>query len=591
MIVDVLRNDLGRVCRPGERPRARGCAASSGPPRSSTSSRRVDRPPRGRATTRSTCSPRASRAGRSRARPRSGRWRSSSELEPVARGPYTGALGWIGPDGAMATSILIRTFVADGAHLTPPRRRRHHLAERPGRRMGRDRGEGARAAARDRRRSRSPHDGRERTRAHLDRRPDRCPPAARTCRSSTAASSWATASSRRSASGRDHPTELDEHLARLRGSADGLGIPLPARSPTPGSSSGDRRPPRRGGARRSGRRCVGPDHREPRRRSSAAALLPPGEDVGRRRSSIQAWPVAPPPARSPRARPPPHRDAPCGAIRRARSRRSRPRRARITSSPGSRRAGRARTTRCSSRSTGASRRARPRTSSSSAADELATPRARDCAILAGHDPVVAAGLGGHASGCAPIEGRLTTARPRRGRRGVPVQQRGRDPAGDPVRRGGRSAAARPVRGRARARADREAFIRGRRADDPGRAGRPDPPARRRGRPAASRRRRCARSRSGSSCSDDLLAAAWGIDGPLPPRVAHGRQAEAHRPRPSDDARRGGRLRPRGRRGEDRRAADEPRRGRAPGHAVPRRGGVAWPRAQGDGPRSRGRRGR
>ena len=39
-------------------------------------------------------------------------------LEPTRRGPYTGALGWIGPDGAMATSILIRTFVADGTHLS-----------------------------------------------------------------------------------------------------------------------------------------------------------------------------------------------------------------------------------------------------------------------------------------------------------------------------------------------------------------------------------------------------------------------------------------------------------------------------------------
>ena len=29
-----------------------------------------------------------------------------------------GALGWWGPDGAMATSILIRTFVADGRRLT-----------------------------------------------------------------------------------------------------------------------------------------------------------------------------------------------------------------------------------------------------------------------------------------------------------------------------------------------------------------------------------------------------------------------------------------------------------------------------------------
>jgi anthranilate/para-aminobenzoate synthase component I len=40
------------------------------------------------------------------------------ELEPVRRGPYSGAAVWFGPDGAMASSILIRTFVADGARLT-----------------------------------------------------------------------------------------------------------------------------------------------------------------------------------------------------------------------------------------------------------------------------------------------------------------------------------------------------------------------------------------------------------------------------------------------------------------------------------------
>jgi len=39
-------------------------------------------------------------------------------LEPVRRGPYTGAAGWIGPDGAMQTSILIRSFVADGERLS-----------------------------------------------------------------------------------------------------------------------------------------------------------------------------------------------------------------------------------------------------------------------------------------------------------------------------------------------------------------------------------------------------------------------------------------------------------------------------------------
>jgi para-aminobenzoate synthetase component 1 len=33
-----------------------------------------------------------------------------AELEPVARGPYCGSLGWIGFDGSMDTNLLIRTF-------------------------------------------------------------------------------------------------------------------------------------------------------------------------------------------------------------------------------------------------------------------------------------------------------------------------------------------------------------------------------------------------------------------------------------------------------------------------------------------------
>jgi para-aminobenzoate synthetase component 1 len=38
-----------------------------------------------------------------------------AELEPTARGPYCGCLGYIGFDGNMDTSILIRTFtVAQG---------------------------------------------------------------------------------------------------------------------------------------------------------------------------------------------------------------------------------------------------------------------------------------------------------------------------------------------------------------------------------------------------------------------------------------------------------------------------------------------
>jgi para-aminobenzoate synthetase component 1 len=39
-------------------------------------------------------------------------------VEPVRRGPYTGSALWLGADGAMGSSILIRTFVADGERLT-----------------------------------------------------------------------------------------------------------------------------------------------------------------------------------------------------------------------------------------------------------------------------------------------------------------------------------------------------------------------------------------------------------------------------------------------------------------------------------------
>ena len=35
-----------------------------------------------------------------------------AELEPTARGAYCGALGYLGFDGAMDTSILIRTITA-----------------------------------------------------------------------------------------------------------------------------------------------------------------------------------------------------------------------------------------------------------------------------------------------------------------------------------------------------------------------------------------------------------------------------------------------------------------------------------------------
>ena len=91
----------------------------------------------------------------------------------------------------------------------------------------------------------------------------------------------------------DHPTELAEHLARLRGSAEGLGIPLPSdagprieqgiadllASEGLDGPSGDA----------SVRITVS------RGTFLGRGLLPPGEDVAPT-VVIQAWPVAPPPA-------------------------------------------------------------------------------------------------------------------------------------------------------------------------------------------------------------------------------------------------------------------------------------------------------
>jgi para-aminobenzoate synthetase component 1 len=116
MIVDVLRNDLGRVCRPGTVRVPRLCRlerAGSVQHLVSTVTGRL----------RAECDPfdllGASFPGGSvTGAPKIRAMELIETLEPVRRGPYTGAAGWIGPDGAMEMSILIRTFVADGRRLT-----------------------------------------------------------------------------------------------------------------------------------------------------------------------------------------------------------------------------------------------------------------------------------------------------------------------------------------------------------------------------------------------------------------------------------------------------------------------------------------
>jgi para-aminobenzoate synthetase component 1 len=116
MIVDVLRNDLGRVSLPGTVRVPRLCRLE----RTAAVQHLVS-------TVTGRLAPahdafdllRAAFPGGSiTGAPKIRAMQILRSLEPTRRGPYTGALGWFGPDGAMATSILIRTFVADGARLS-----------------------------------------------------------------------------------------------------------------------------------------------------------------------------------------------------------------------------------------------------------------------------------------------------------------------------------------------------------------------------------------------------------------------------------------------------------------------------------------
>ena len=116
MIVDVLRNDLGRVCRPGSVRVPRLCRlerTAAVQHLVTTVTGRLS-PGRDAFDLLASSFPGGSITGAPKIRA----MEILETLEPVRRGPYTGAIGWIGPDGAMQTSIAIRTFVADGARLT-----------------------------------------------------------------------------------------------------------------------------------------------------------------------------------------------------------------------------------------------------------------------------------------------------------------------------------------------------------------------------------------------------------------------------------------------------------------------------------------
>jgi para-aminobenzoate synthetase component I len=112
MIVDLLRNDLARVCRPQSVRVTQLCrletfefvqhlvSAVCGTLRDA----------QGPVDLLRAAFPGGSITGAPKVRA----MEIIAELEPTARGPYCGALGYIGFDGTLDTSILIRTIVAGG---------------------------------------------------------------------------------------------------------------------------------------------------------------------------------------------------------------------------------------------------------------------------------------------------------------------------------------------------------------------------------------------------------------------------------------------------------------------------------------------
>ena len=116
MIVDVLRNDLGRVCSPGSIRVPRLCRLERTAAVQHLVSTVTGRLEPGRDPWHLLAA--AFPGGSITGAPKIRAMQLIETLEPVRRGPYTGAALWVGPDGAMGSSILIRTLVADGRRLT-----------------------------------------------------------------------------------------------------------------------------------------------------------------------------------------------------------------------------------------------------------------------------------------------------------------------------------------------------------------------------------------------------------------------------------------------------------------------------------------
>ena len=116
MIVDVLRNDLGRVCVPGSVrvPRLLRLERTAAVQHLVTTVTGHLRADADAFDLLAASFPGGSITGAPKIRA----MEVIEGLEPVRRGPYCGTMLWLGPDGCLGSSILIRTFVADGERLT-----------------------------------------------------------------------------------------------------------------------------------------------------------------------------------------------------------------------------------------------------------------------------------------------------------------------------------------------------------------------------------------------------------------------------------------------------------------------------------------
>ncbi len=117
MLIDLERNDLGRICVPGTVKVDELMAVESLRPRAPHRLQCTRAPARRRDARRSDCAPR-SRAAPSPAAPRCAAWKSSPTLEDSPRGAYTGALGYLDRNGELDLNILIRTLTVTGNEVS-----------------------------------------------------------------------------------------------------------------------------------------------------------------------------------------------------------------------------------------------------------------------------------------------------------------------------------------------------------------------------------------------------------------------------------------------------------------------------------------